>query len=311
MALRRRGGQVLLWLSVLACVLVTPALAQQAPDDDEDAKVQPAEPDFHLINLPSTLRLPVRGMNFGLTHRFVQNLRDNSFGNQLDNLFGLDQGAIMSLEFRYGVARHVQAIFLRTNLDKQIQFFGKWDPIRQNENRPLSISAIVSVEGSDNFRKRYAPAFGAVVAHTIRERLALYATPIWVHNTAAEADVNRDTFMVGFAGRARVGESTYVVGEVTPRFGGYAPGDPEYGFGIEKRVGGHSFQLNFSNGFTTTFGQIARGGFPSTLYLGFNLALRAVRLALPCQHRPARPLGHVSVRGRSACRHFQETRPAA
>jgi hypothetical protein len=69
-----------------------------------------------------------------------------------------------------------------------------------------------------------------------------------------------------------VREGTYVVGEVTPRFSGYAPGDPEFGFGIEKRVGGHTFQLNVSNAFSTTFGQIARGGFPSTLYLGFNLA---------------------------------------
>jgi len=190
MVFRRRYGQVLLWLAVLACVFVPPALAQQTPDDD-DAKVQPAEPDYRLINLPTNLRLPFRGMNFGLTHRFAGNLRNGSFGHQLDNLFGLDEGAIMSLEFRYGVAKHVQAIVLRTNFDKTIQFSGKWDPIRQGPDHPLSISAIVSVEGSDNFRIRYSPAFGAVVSHTINQRLALYATPIWVHNTAAEAGLNR------------------------------------------------------------------------------------------------------------------------
>ena len=237
MVLRRPYGQVLLWLCVIACAFVPPALAQQTPDDDDDAKVQPAEPDYHLINLPTTLRLPVRGMNFGLTHRFVLNLRNGSFGHQLDNLFGLDQGAIMSLEFRYGVAKHVQAVFLRTNLDKTIQFSGKWDPVRQGSGRPLSISAIVSVEGSDNFRKRYSPAVGVVVAHTIREHLALYASPTWVHNTAGEAGIERDTFFMGLGARARVGGSTYVVGEISPRLNGYGPGDPEYGFGIEKRVG--------------------------------------------------------------------------
>ena len=31
-------------------------------------------------------------------------------------------------------------------------------------------------------------------------------------------------------------------------------------FAIEKRAGGHTFQLNFSNAFGTTMGQIARGG---------------------------------------------------
>jgi len=272
MVLRGRLVQVLLWLTVLTCTAAAPALAQQSASDDDDAKVQPAEPDYRLINLPSNLRLPVRGMAFGLTHRFAGNLRDGTFGHQLENLFGLDSGAIIGLEFRYGIARHVQAIVFRTNYDKTIQFSGKWDPIRQGPDFPLSISAVGSVEGVDNFRKRYSPALGAVVAHTIKQRLALYATPTWVHNTAEEAQRDEDTFFVGLAARARFGESTYVVGEFSPRVTGSSNGDPEYGFGIEKRVGGHSFQLNFTNTFGTTFGQLARGGFPDTLYLGFNLA---------------------------------------
>ena len=42
-------------------------------------------------------------------------------------------------------------------------------------------------------------------------------------------------------------------------------------FGIEKRVGGHAFQLNFSNSQLTTFAQTAQGGLPDSLFLGFNL----------------------------------------
>ena len=42
---------------------------------------------------------------------------------------------------------------------------------------------------------------------------------------------------------------------------------------IEKRAGGHAFQLNFSNGFGTTLAQVARGGFNSDdWYLGFNIS---------------------------------------
>jgi len=44
------------------------------------------------------------------------------------------------------------------------------------------------------------------------------------------------------------------------------------GSASKKRVGGHLFQLNFNNGQGTTFGQLARGGFADSLYLGFNLA---------------------------------------
>ena len=52
---------------------------------------------------------------------------------------------------------------------------------------------------------------------------------------------------------------------------GYDPGETQVGFAIEKRAGGHSFQLNFGNGFGTTFAQIARGGFDDW-YLGFNIS---------------------------------------
>lgn len=269
-------ARTVLWLVIAIGALASPAAAQTPPapgaSSDEDAKVRPIEPDFKLINLPTTLPLPFRGMNFGLTHRFAGNLRTGSFGHQLGNLFGLDEGAIIGLEFRYAVAHRLQAVFLRTNFDKTIDFSGKWDAVRQSDSRPVSLSGLISVEGSDNFRKRYAPAIGVVVARNIRDRIAVYATPIWVHNTAEEAGLNRDTSLLGLGGRARLGESVFVVAEVSPRLSGYAPGDPEYGFGIEKRVGGHTFQLNFTNTFSTTFAQVARGGFPTTLYLGFNLA---------------------------------------
>jgi len=130
----------------------------------------------------------------------------------------------------------------------------------------------VSVEGADNFQRDYAPALGVVVSRTIADALALYLSPMWVHNTSPGSDPVRDTGVIGVGGRLRIRPSVYVVAEVSPRVGGYGPGDAEFGFGIEKRVGGHLFQLNFTNAFGTTFGQVARGGTPQSLYLGFNLS---------------------------------------
>jgi hypothetical protein len=249
----------------------TPAAPAAAVSDDDEGAPQPAEPDFRVVNMPTTLRLPVHGMNFGLTHRFAGNLREGGVGHQFDTLFGLDEGAIIGFEFRYAVARHLQAVVFRTNFDKTLQFYGKWDAIHQDASTPVSVSALVSVEGANNFRLRREPALGAVVSRNIEDRIALYATPMWVHDTAAEAGLDQDTFFVSLGGRVRVGLTTYLVAEVSPRLAGYAPAKPEYGFGIEKRVGGHVFQLNFTNTFSTTFAQVARGGFPDTLYLGFNL----------------------------------------
>jgi hypothetical protein len=238
----------------------------------DDTELVIAEPNFRVLNLPSTLRLPVHRSSFELTHRFNGNLRRGSVGENASSLFGLDQGAVVGFEYRFGVAPRVQAVFYRTAADKTIQLSGKYDAVRQGGAIPVSISALLSVEGADNFQERYSPAVGASVSRLVGDRLAVYATPVWVHNTAANLNVDRDTVFVGIGGRLRVSATVYVVAEVAPRAGGFVPDQAAYGFALEKRAGGHLFQLNFGNGQGTTFGQLARGGFSDSLYLGFNLA---------------------------------------
>jgi hypothetical protein len=246
--------------------------SEATPGDDDDTELVLAEPDFRVLNLPSTLRLPVHGSNFQLTHRFNSNLRQGSFDENASNLFGLDLGAVVGFEYRFGVARHLQAAVYRTGMDKTFQFYGKYDAVRQGDSIPVSLSALVSVEGADNFQERYSPALGVAVSRMVADRLAVYATPVWVHKTAGSLNIDRDTFFVGIGGRVRVSATVYIVGEVAPRVGGYSPDKPAFGFAIEKRAGGHLFQLNFNNGQGTTFAQLARGGFADSLYLGFNLA---------------------------------------
>jgi hypothetical protein len=252
----------------------TPPAIQSAveADDSDDGELVLAEPDFRVLNLPSTLRLPAHGSSFQMTHRFNGNLRRGGFNENAGNLFGLDQGAAVGFEYRFGVTRHVQAAVYRTAIDKTFQFYGKYDAVRQGDVVPVSLSALLSVEGADNFQERYSPALGVAVSRMVADRLAIYATPIWVHNTAAIVNLDRDTFLVGIGGRLRVSATVYLVGEVVPRASGYRPDTAAFGFAIEKRAGGHVFQLNVNNGQGTTFGQLARGGFSDSLYLGFNLA---------------------------------------
>jgi len=273
----------------------TSAQSGSAVANDDDGALTPAEPDVVVVNLPTSLRLPQFKGNFRLTHRFAGNLRNGTFGDQAGNLFGIDQGAIIGFEYRMGIAKHVQAAFYRTSFDKTIQLHGKYDAVRQGGALPVSLSALVSVEGTDNFQEKYAPAVGVVVSRHLGTRLAAYLTPMWVHNSAASLDVidhshgdgathdapvadaaapspdQRDTTYVGVGGRLRFMGSAYLAGEVVLRAGGYAPDEPAYGVSVEKRVGAHMFSLTFTNTFATTFAQLARGGAANTLYLGFNL----------------------------------------
>ena len=78
-----------------------------------------------------------------------------------------------------------------------------------------------------------------------------------------------------------------LVGEYHPRLAGYrgnlgsGDSDPLGSFGVEWRVGGHSFQLNFSNALGTTPAQVARGAQGQRgWFIGFvYLLCAAVRLA--------------------------------
>ena len=137
---------------------------------------------------------------------------------------------------------------------------------------PIGLSAIASVEGGDNLQTRHVPAVGAVISRTLGTVAAVYVSPFWAHNTAAGTGLDQDTGFVGLGTRLRIRPTVFLVGEVAPRIGGYKPGDAEFAFAVEKRVGAHVFSLTFANTFATTYGQIARGGFPENLQLGFNLA---------------------------------------
>jgi hypothetical protein len=274
------------YAACLTCVLVlsvaAPARAGQA---NEPAQVPPSAPaapnvprpgpveiDYRLVNLPTTVPLPRFRSNLQITHRFAGNLRRGGFGFQLSNLFGLDQGAMVGFEYRLAIIPRVQAAIYRVTLDKTFQFHGQFEAWRQGASLPVSISAVVSVEGVDNFKDQYAPAVGAVVSRTFADVVAAYASPMWVNNTAAVLGVDRHTAFLGLGVRVRVRPSLFVVSEVAPRVDGYAPSDPEFAVALEKRMGGHVFQINVTNTTGTTYGQTARGGSPETLYLGFNLS---------------------------------------
>jgi Membrane bound beta barrel domain (DUF5777) len=252
-----------------------PAAPAAAPQDaKDDAVLDPAQPDFTIITLPTTLRMPKYKSAFRVTHRFARPLGEGSFGSLAEDFFGLDASAQIGLEFRFGIMPGTQIGINRTS-DKTIQFFGEYDVHSQTESFPVGISAYVSIDGTNNFKDSYSPAVGAVISRTVNKHAALYVAPIWVNNTntlPSELVDDNNTFVIGIGGRVRVHGSTYVVAEIIPRVTGFDPGVNQAAFGIEKRVGGHSFQLNFSNSLATTWGPIARGGGRNKdWYLGFNI----------------------------------------
>jgi hypothetical protein len=246
-----------------------------SPKQEDEAVFDPSEPDFTLISIPTTARLPKFKSAFRLTHRFARPLGEGDFGDLLGDFFGLDSGAQIGLEFRISLLSKSQVGIYRTG-DKTIQFFGQYSILREGRNAPVSVDALASIEGTNNFQDSYSPALGAVVSRRLKTRGAIYLMPQWVNNTnplPTEVVDHNDTFVVGLGARIRVRSSLYLVGEFTPRLAGNAPGIHYGSFAIEKRYGGHVFQLNFSNSIGSTPAQIARGGHKAEdWYFGFNLS---------------------------------------
>lgn len=274
--------RVLLFVTALAVGTCWPLQvaaqgAARAPQvqDDPDLDLNPLQPDFVVITMPTTLRLPRYKSQFRVTHRFGRPLGSGDFGSLAEDFFGLDSGAQIGLEYRFGLMRGTQAGIHRTS-DRTIEFFAQHDLMQERDGHPVSLAIIGTVDGTNNFRDSYSPAIGVTLSRQIPRVGAVYLQPVWVNNSnplPSELTDDNSSVLLGVGTRLRVRPTVYVVAEIIPRVGGHDPGVNQASFGLEKRAGGHTFQINFSNGFGTTMGQIARGGTANDdWYLGFHIS---------------------------------------
>jgi hypothetical protein len=280
--------------AILIAALALPAQAQTSapappPDPQPSATpMRPAEIELNTINLPTTQSIGKHKSYFRLTHRFARDLRRGELSSLAEDLFSLDNGAIIGLEYRFGILSNLQAGIHRSLFNKTIETFARWDAIRQGDHLPIAVSVTGSYEGLDNLHNRRQPGISATVSHTYRDRLALYATPAYIwrtheadliaghdeHLPGGEHEGHHDTSYVGLGARVRFSPTGYLVGEFTPRLSGYDPNSNSWGIAVEKLTAGHTLQLNFTNTFGTTPGQLARGGNQGQVYLGFNITRR-------------------------------------
>jgi hypothetical protein len=253
----------------------SPAAPAPASQPDPDQQFQPAEPDFTLGALPTTLRVPSRKFVFRMTHRFTRAIDSGDAGDFFGDLFGL--------ELRYGLLPGTQVGVHRTN-DREIQFFGQQDLWRGGNG--VALQALAAVAGADNFSEDFSSTLGVLVSKRFGTRGTVYVEPMGVFNASPFDDDppvgvppgvpgHDDAFLLGLGGRWRLGGTVYVFAEGAPRLAGYDAGVNHVSVGVEKRAGGHVFQLNISNALGTTYRQMAQGGLTNDdWYIGFNLTRR-------------------------------------
>jgi hypothetical protein len=273
------AAAAIVFLSASAALAQDPAAQQpaQAPAQperaDPDVRIDPLQPDFTIITLPTTLRMPSHKWGFRVTHRFTRSLGEGSFSDLVSDLFGFDEAAQVGLELRFGLLSGTQIGVHRTS-DRTIQIFGQHNFLSERREAPLGLDALVAYEGENNMREEHKGIFGLVVSRNLFQHVAAYAVPLFITNPNRSDLSGSDdyTVMIGLGARARVLRSMYLLAEFAPRFG-FDPGAQHLSFAVEGRAGGHSFQLNFSNGFGTTLAQIGKSGIDyDQWYLGFNIS---------------------------------------
>src|SRR5215213_3985451 len=161
------------------CLSVPALSAAQTPDPP------PADPqiELNLISLSTTQSIKRHHGYFRLNHRFARDLRLGDFSDLASDLFALDNGAVLGLEYRFGITSAIQAGIHRSTQNKALQLFSRWDAIRQGGTFPIGASVLVSTEGLDNMQEARQPAVALVLSRTWGQRLAIYASPTFVNGT--------------------------------------------------------------------------------------------------------------------------------
>src|SRR4029078_13477542 len=101
--------------------------------DDPDRDINVSQPDFTIITLPTTLRVPRMRGALRLTHRFTRSLNQGDFGDFFDSFLGIDNGANVGLEYRFGIMRGLQGGITRTS-NRTINLFSQYNVWQQGKD---------------------------------------------------------------------------------------------------------------------------------------------------------------------------------
>ena len=223
-----------------------------------------------LINLPTTHTLGTKTAEFRILHRFAS---INGGGHHtLGSFFGLDNGAITSINFSVGINSNTDLLIRRTGENKDIEVAVKYVPIEQTKTRPVTLGLYAGfdwISRSDIIAKnRFSPNLQLLASSRFNDRLSVLLAPGITfrsnHSYRIIKQVNdsvlhrykdsRSTLAVGIGFQYNALPNTAITGEYIPRVSGYKgnkfAGDSRYNtwaLGLAYKIRLHVFQVLLSN----------------------------------------------------------------
>jgi hypothetical protein len=254
--------------------------------------------DDLVFSVPTGRRLERHGFYINFTHRFPYS---PAFTGPARGaiLLGLDDIAVPSFGFRYGVTSRLSVAAYRSPslIGRPIELMAAYNLLDENDGQPFNAAVRFSVDGQDDFSRNFTENFEIILSRSITHRAQIYAVPtISIHDrpllgnngpvtaplplqpcsaplaNGISPSLNvhpcANTFSLGIAAAVDVRPTVALVAETIPTL---ANGTdlgihrPAYAFGIQKKIWRHAFTFGFTNSPGTTVSE--RAGTRAT-YLG-------------------------------------------
>ena len=211
-----------------------------------------------LLDLPTTTTPDKGDVLVRISHRFSDRVEEG-----FDDLFGLDSYANILLSAGYGITNNLAVSVGRARLDKVFEFAADWLIAEQGRTHGLPVS--VTLHGGVDLVTGPSPdevqVFGAIsLSRQFTRRLSVLVVPALATN-ADYWDLNPDsTFSLGLGARYMIFEGLSASVEWTPVLAGFRNVESGWGLGLEKKIGGHVFQVFVTNNFGLAAAQYLPGG---------------------------------------------------
>ena len=251
--------------------------------------------DHTLVNLPTTLPVERGSLSLRFTHRFTQPVirrgEECAGCAGISDLLGFDSFSYSSLGGTYGITGRLAATVYRSPLERNYEFGGAYQLLRQQGREPLSAALRVSVESrllfnpdksederfqTTNFALPVSRAISSIAEVFVVPAFSYRANPIPPQGLGiAEIEKRHNLTVVGLGASIRFRPRTAIVMEWMPRVAGYRAAGTRnaYSFGILRSTNRHVFELVLTNSVGTTTSRASSLG-SSDFTLGFNLYRR-------------------------------------
>lgn len=265
--------------------LATPLFAQTQTD------VTPLDPlplGTVLLTLPTPHVSEAGLWEVRFSHRFAE-----ARGEGLHSLWGLDNGANVTMSLSWFAARDLELSIARSNTLEEYELAAKYVVMQQARALPLSLS----VRGGLDYRAerdiedRSSLFAQAIVGRRVTPRFELFAIPTWATKAGRATADDRSfarfdhAFNVPVGAAFLIAKDLTLIAELVPP-NGDLPEDADIGWsaGVKRAIGGHHFEILVSNSAATTAAQTV-----STTYLGEPLDAGGIRIGFNIERQFGRP----------------------